>query len=661
MTSDHSTGVEEVINCVVIGDSGVGKTYLTRAYACNATYCPDNFLKIHQSSVWAIDNYQHDNEILERSVRSIDGYQVSLRIWDTFGCHDHDRIFAYKEADVIVMCFSIPHPPSFDNIQRVWLPEIHQYNTSKPMVLCGTKADLRYAYSEACYTMDKTYLRSRHRSPNDIVIPSCAKALAQKIGAFYYETSVIDRYGVDDVFVNAARAVLTDRRKTSFWTAQLKRVKSPAAQLPMEVPQPRFPEIKIGKRNFKFDFVPLFENSTFCDVVFLVQDERIEAHRICLSVASEFFNDLFSLEARMKYDINRRMKCEINRNTGRYARLESFLDDAKCSQIFPLNIGHGRRAIKSMEIHMDNSHPSGSPLVLKTFILLHKDITANTFTHLVRYLYTGRLDPHVADLDGLKKTAHLMQIFDLVSVIENKLNKKNYLNRGIEKKFHEKRNKRLRKIATNFDFLEDISFEVDDGVVSAHKPLLVASCEVMAAMFSDHFIESAWDIVPLPGVTMETFGALKEYLYAGAAPSLSGVDCIMLIELANRLCLRQLVNMIEALVVEELTTYQQEEKLKAALKLLEPSELYNARQLSRFCQFTLSTNFLYVRQHLWSQFLQLRQDNQDLICDNQWPPAWYLKEMESYNNDDESTARDESQYPNNKNIGCFSFLSIVKM
>ncbi|KAH9518755.1 Rho- BTB domain-containing protein 2 [Bulinus truncatus] len=97
MTSDHSAGVEEVINCVVVGDSGVGKTYLTRAHACNATYRPDNVLKIHQSSVWAIDNYQHDSEILERSVRSIDGYQVSLRIWDTFGCHGHDRIFAYKE------------------------------------------------------------------------------------------------------------------------------------------------------------------------------------------------------------------------------------------------------------------------------------------------------------------------------------------------------------------------------------------------------------------------------------------------------------------------------------------------------------------------------------------------------------------------------------
>lgn len=41
----------------------------------------------------------------------------------------------------------------------------------------------------------------------------------------------------------------------------------------------------------------------------------------------------------------------------------------------------------------------------------------------------------------------------------------------------------------------DISFEVDNGIVYAHKALLMARCEMMYAMFNNDFIESASDVV----------------------------------------------------------------------------------------------------------------------------------------------------------------------
>ena len=43
----------------------------------------------------------------------------------------------------------------------------------------------------------------------------------------------------------------------------------------------------------------------------------------------------------------------------------------------------------------------------------------------------------------------------------------------------------------------DISFEVDNGIVSAHKALLMGHCEMMYAMFNNDFIESASDVVSL--------------------------------------------------------------------------------------------------------------------------------------------------------------------
>ena len=41
----------------------------------------------------------------------------------------------------------------------------------------------------------------------------------------------------------------------------------------------------------------------------------------------------------------------------------------------------------------------------------------------------------------------------------------------------------------------DIKFKVDDGTVAAHKPLLMARCEMMYAMFNDNFIEASADMV----------------------------------------------------------------------------------------------------------------------------------------------------------------------
>lgn len=37
----------------------------------------------------------------------------------------------------------------------------------------------------------------------------------------------------------------------------------------------------------------------------------------------------------------------------------------------------------------------------------------------------------------------------------------------------------------------DVTFRLDDGAISAHKPLLICSCKWMAAMFGGSFVESA--------------------------------------------------------------------------------------------------------------------------------------------------------------------------
>lgn len=39
-------------------------------------------------------------------------------------------------------------------------------------------------------------------------------------------------------------------------------------------------------------------------------------------------------------------------------------------------------------------------------------------------------------------------------------------------------------------YFEDVVFKLDDGTIMAHKPLLISSCDWMAAMFGGPFVES---------------------------------------------------------------------------------------------------------------------------------------------------------------------------
>ena len=59
--------------------------------------------------------------------------------------------------------------------------------------------------------------------------------------------------------------------------------------------------------------------------------------------------------------------------------------------------------------------------------------------------------------------------------------------------------------------------------------------------------------IPFPGICQDAFKALQEYLYTGETPCMTGLNCMNLIEVANRLCLPRLVALAEEFVVQELS------------------------------------------------------------------------------------------------------------
>ncbi|XP_078540061.1 ras-related C3 botulinum toxin substrate 1-like [Lissotriton helveticus] len=181
------------IKCVVVGDGAVGKTCLLISFTSNAfpgEYIPTVF-----------ENYSAN--------MMVDGKTVNLGLWDTAGQEEYDRLrpLSYPQTDVFLVCFSVVSPASYENVRAKWYPEVHHHCSKTPIVLIGTKMDLR----DAKETIEK--LKEKRLSP--ITYPQ-GLALAKEIGAVkYVECSAMTQRNLKTVFDEAIRAVLEPQPKPS--------------------------------------------------------------------------------------------------------------------------------------------------------------------------------------------------------------------------------------------------------------------------------------------------------------------------------------------------------------------------------------------------------------------------------------------------------------
>ena len=176
----------QAIKCVVVGDGAVGKTCLL------ITFTTGSFPREFVPTVF--DNY---------SARVMcQGEPCNLGLWEPTGGDGYDRLrpLAYPETDVFLIFFSIVSRNSFENVTRKWKPELAHHCPNTPVVLVGTKMDLRD---------DPHIIEQLVEKKLKVVEYSEGLQVAQEINAAgYFETSSLTRKGIQALFDGAILAAL---------------------------------------------------------------------------------------------------------------------------------------------------------------------------------------------------------------------------------------------------------------------------------------------------------------------------------------------------------------------------------------------------------------------------------------------------------------------
>ena len=155
------------IKVTLIGESSVGKTSIINRYT------RDDFAQDLESTLGA--NYSQ-----KKIVRH--GKKIRLDLWDTAGQEKYRAIgrHFYKESYIVCLVYDITSKSSFENIKKIWYPELKEYGEKlKILALVGNKID--------------KYLEEEVKEDE-------AQKFADEIKAIYKRTSAMEGTNIEELF-----------------------------------------------------------------------------------------------------------------------------------------------------------------------------------------------------------------------------------------------------------------------------------------------------------------------------------------------------------------------------------------------------------------------------------------------------------------------------
>ena len=110
------------------------------------------------------------------------------------------RPLSYPDTNVFLACYSIVNPSSLENIKAKWVPEVRLHCPDTPIVLVGTKKDLRD---------DPEFIKILEEKDQKPITQKEGESMKSEVGAADFgECSARTQEGLRDVFNKCIAVVL---------------------------------------------------------------------------------------------------------------------------------------------------------------------------------------------------------------------------------------------------------------------------------------------------------------------------------------------------------------------------------------------------------------------------------------------------------------------
>ncbi|KAG5272864.1 hypothetical protein AALO_G00170130 [Alosa alosa] len=183
----------------------------------------------------------------------------------------------------------------------------------------------------------------------------------------------------------------------------------------------------------------------------------------------------------------------------------------------------------------------------------------------------------------------------------------------------------------NSPLYSDVIFMVQGSVLPAHRAVLVARCDVMAAMFSGKYAEARSRVVPIHGVSSDTFLSFLEYLYTDTCCPASVLQAMAVLVCAEMYQVKRLQHLCEVCVCAYLQSMPSRELASTGIsiiRLLRRAKCHNADQLYVWLLHFIANNYLIFSHK--PDFIELTDEEREHVERLRWPSRGYLQELSEY-------------------------------
>ncbi|XP_051876104.1 rho-related BTB domain-containing protein 3 isoform X3 [Pristis pectinata] len=389
-------------------------------------------------------------------------------------------------ADIIVLKYSVNDKTTFQEVKDNYVPMIkrilNQWTVPVIVAAVGTRqSEESPPCSCPLCTSDKG---------------SCVPfyeglELSKDIGAAYLELHSLNDFNVGKYFGGVLEYFIIQCLKQKSSQKKKKRSSRPRLIPPPRLKEPvKLPCLKIEPSRYHCDLLSLFYSSLCTDVVFSSKDgqEVARAHKLVLCTASYVFMLLFGLEI-----------------PGNHGELPGKI----AHNLFVIEKDI---ALNSSQTLLHNSQP--------VRVIILDSLLCACFSEVLKFIYAGTDSWDELKSVLWKKLKNLEEVRQVLETLKLlfKCNTKIFYSSAIDHQTS-KRTEQSQSCCSSLSLflknpdLADVIFKVQGISIYAHKAVLVARCEVMAAMFSGNYAETRACHVPIHGVSKETFLSFLEYLY----------------------------------------------------------------------------------------------------------------------------------------------------